>query len=285
MTEPLWQACPPDPDCAYCRGMEGGADWSFLDAAYCISLQERPDRATEAAAQLHRAGLCRLATFLRPQRHPLKGIVGCWESHRAAGMRALALGHRRVLILEDDVRFDDGIGAATTTRIRDALATLPADWQVFYLGHWPLRARFVAPGVLRTRSGCAHAYIASPSLLRWLRDHPWTKRGVAMDPLVGRSIDAAYACLPGTYALHPMIAVQSGSPSDNSTAAQKRRRKNKWRWRHLVTHSRLREWLLSRLMRPAERVVVALAPLLGWLDAMQVHPRTAALPGRPHRRG
>ncbi|MFO1067863.1 MAG: hypothetical protein U1E14_04985 [Geminicoccaceae bacterium] len=270
MSEPLWHACPPDPDCRYCRGLGGGADWSFLDAVYCISLQERPDRAAGAAAELHRVGLCRLATFLRPARHPRKGIVGCWESHRLVGMRALEEGQQRVLILEDDVRFDAGIDAATTTRIRAALATLPGDWQIFFLGHWPLRAWFVAPGVLRTRSGCAHAYIASPRLLRWLRDHPWSKRGAATNPLVGRGIDAAYACLSATYALYPMIAVQAAGRSDNSTAAQKRARKNKARWRHLVTHSRHREWLLARLMRPAEHAVAWLSPLFRLLEERQV---------------
>jgi hypothetical protein len=87
---------------------------------------------------------------------------------------------------------------------------------------------------------------------------------VAKHPLVGRGVDAAFACLPGTYAFFPMVAGQLVSPSDNSTAAQKRRQKNKWRWRHLVTHSRHREWLLARLMRPAELLVVGLSPFF-WL--------------------
>jgi hypothetical protein len=39
-------------------------------------------------------------------------------------------------------------------------------------------------------------------------------------------------------------------------------KKNKWRLRHLVTHSRHREWLLANLMRPAELFVVALSPFL-----------------------
>ncbi|MCX7631409.1 MAG: hypothetical protein N2038_14335, partial [Geminicoccaceae bacterium] len=129
-----------------------------------------------------------------------------------------------------------------------------------YLGHWPLSAWPVGWRVLRTRSGCAHAYVASERLLRWLLEHPW-ERPVAKHPLVGRGVDAAFALLPGTYAFFPMVATQIASPSDNFTEAQKRRKKNKWRWRHLVTHSRHREWMLANLMRPAEFLVLALSPV------------------------
>jgi hypothetical protein len=63
--------------------------------------------------------------------------------------------------------------------------------------------------------------------------------------------------LPGTYALFPMIATQSVSRSDNFAVNHKKNT----RLKHLITHSRYREWLLSKLMRPFEALVVLLSPL------------------------
>jgi hypothetical protein len=48
----------------------------------------------------------------------------------------------------------------------------------------------------------------------------------------GRTIDAAYAALPDTYACFPMLAIQSTSPSDHMTHDPARRIK---KLRHLVT--------------------------------------------------
>jgi len=111
--------------------------------------------------------------------------------------------------------------------------------------------------VLRTSSGCAHAYIVSPRLLRWLHDHPWGAPGIEKRLLIGKALDSAYAMLPGTYALFPMIATQSISKSDNFAVSRKKNTKLK----HLITHSRHREWFLSKSMRPGEALVVLLSPL------------------------
>lgn len=257
----VWHPCPPDPACPHCAGQAGGAlDWSFVDAAYCISLKTRDDRAAAAAAQFHKVGLCRRVVFYRPDRHPVKGIIGSWESHRAVGLHALERGAGRTLIFEDDVLFKHRVRPRTLASIRRALDTLPPDWTVFFLGHWPLAAYFVRPNVLRTTSGGAHAYVASPRLLRWLRDHPWGTKGVAKHHIVGRALDSAYARLPGAYALFPMIAFQAVSASDNFTAQQKKARKNKRRLRHIITHSRHRELILASLMRPSEVVAALLSP-------------------------
>jgi hypothetical protein len=76
--------------------------------------------------------------------------------------------------------------------------------------------------------------------------------------ITGSTLDSAYARLPATYALFPMIATQSVSRSDNFAVG----RKKNTRLKHLVTHSRYREWLLSKLLRPGEAVAVLLSPLL-----------------------
>jgi hypothetical protein len=58
--EPVYHPCPPYPSCPHCNGpidQTGAAlEWPFLDAAYCISLKTRDDRAAQAAAEFHKVG-------------------------------------------------------------------------------------------------------------------------------------------------------------------------------------------------------------------------------------
>jgi GR25 family glycosyltransferase involved in LPS biosynthesis len=262
--QPICHPCPEDPACPYCNGsinQSGGAlDWSFLDAAYCISLKTRDDRVAEAAAEFHKVGLCQRVIFYRPDKHPKNGFIGSWASHRDVGIDALERGCERTLICEDDVLFTRRIRPATLRAIERALHALPSDWMVFFLGHWPLAAYFVRHNVLRTSSGCSHAYIASPRLLRWLRDHPWGSPGVRFSRIAGKGVDSAYAKLPGTYALFPMLAIQRVSTSDNFDDPSTRKKKKKKKLKHLVTRSPYREVLLSKLMRPFEIIVALLSP-------------------------
>jgi GR25 family glycosyltransferase involved in LPS biosynthesis len=263
-SEPVWHACPVDPSCPYCNRSIGAADaldWSFLDAVYCISLKTREDRCAEAAAEFHKVGLCRRVTFYRPDKHPKSGFIGGWGSHRAVAMDALARGRERTLICEDDVLFSRRVRPSTLSAIARALDGLPADWTIFFLGHWPLAAYFVRHNVLRTSSACSHAYIASPRLLRWLRDHPWGSPAVETSRIAGKGIDSAYAKLPDTYALFPMLAIQRASRSDNfGDLSPTKKRKKKRKLKHLITRSAYREVLLSKLMRPSEILVALLSP-------------------------
>ncbi len=258
----VFHPCPPDPDCPYCNGSiapQQALDWSFLDGAYCISLKSREDRAQNVAGEFHKVGLCQKVMFYRPLKHPVKGIIGSWESHRAVGQDALRRGYQATLIMEDDVYFSDRLKPRKLRAVSHALTRLPPDWRIFFLGHWPVWAYPVRHNVLRTGSACAHAYIVSPLLLKWLDAHPWGAPGIKKLRLVGKALDSAYAELPGTYALFPMIATQSVSRSDNFNFQPKPRDKRKLK--HLVTHSRHRELLLSKLMRPAEMIVVTLSPV------------------------
>jgi len=259
-----FHACPIDPDCPYCQGQaraEDAPDWSFAEAVYCISLIDRDDRAALAAREFHKAGLCRRVLFYRPVRHPTRVIEGIWESHRAVGRHALDRGVRTALIFEDDVAFTRRIDRARTARIADAVRRLPPDWTLFFLGHWPLKARFVAPDILATSSACAHAYLASPRLLDWLAANPFSKTARDRARIVGGSIDAAYARLDGSYAYFPMLAVQAVRGSDHM--AQKKGRRRITKLKHLVTRTDLGEHMLCRLMRPNEVVIAGLGAVAG----------------------
>jgi GR25 family glycosyltransferase involved in LPS biosynthesis len=288
--EPICQPCPTDPACPYCNGsidQTGGAlDWSFLDAAYCISLKTRDDRFAEAAAEFHKVGLCRRVTFYRSDKHPKSGFIGGWTAHRAVAMDALERGCARTLICEDDVLFTRRVRPATLRAIERALNALPADWMIFFLGHWPLAAYFVRHNVLRTSSGCSHAYIASPRLLRWLRDHPWGSPGVEFSRIAGKGVDSAYAKLPAAYALFPMLAIQRVSASDNFDDPSIRKSRRKKRLKHLVTRSEHRELLLSKLMRPFEIVVALLSPAFFLAERMAARTvRAQQRDGQTSQRG
>ena len=236
-----------------------GFDWSFLDGIYCISLQSREDRAASAAAQFHRLGLCRRVVFYRPLKHPTKTVVGIWESHRAVAVHALAHKQSTVLILEDDVLFAERLRPPTVGAVASALRGLPPDWMIFYLGHMARWAYFVRPRVQRVSSTAAHAYIASPRLLEWLRDHPFGTPGIARVRIVGNGLDSAYARLPGAFAFFPLVATQNGSPSDYRIGRSKSRKRAKLR--HLFSRSKYRELIIAKALRPNQYLIIALSPV------------------------
>jgi hypothetical protein len=253
-----FQRYPSDVRCPRCAGTTRRGvvfDWSFVDAIYCISLLERPDRLKRVVAEFHRVGLCRHVIFYRPRRHPRDPIIGIWESHRAVARHACERGHERILVLEDDVRFTHALRPRKLRSIARAMQALPADWQIFYLGHWALQARFVRRDVLRTQSACTHAYIANGSALTWLAarayeriqlDHRWTR-------VIGRGLDSAFASLGTTYAYFPLVAIQDTSASDHLRPERRGRIR---KLRQIITHTRVREVLLSKLMIPNQFFVV-----------------------------
>lgn len=254
--------CTPDFECPYCQGAPlrrwERFDWSFIDCAYCISLESRPDRAASAEREFHRVGLCQLLVFYRPSK-PEKDVVGgIWGSHRAVALAALEKGQRNILVLEDDVLFVRRFRPNTLRSVAQTFGCLPDDWCIYFLGHWVLWAYVRGWHLLRSGSAGAHAYVANQRLLEWLRDHPYQRPSmVDLASFAGRGIDAAFAKLPGTYAYFPMVAVQSASPSNNLPYRPKKRIKH---WRHLIMRSRYGRVLLSGLMRPSQCLVL-LSPL------------------------
>jgi hypothetical protein len=251
---------------------EQSFDWSFLDGVYCISLQTREDRAGAAAREFHRVGLCRHVVFYRPVKHPTSPKKGVWESHRAVAQHARTHGQKTVLILEDDVVFHRWMSPRTVQAVHKALQRLPSGWRGFYLGHWPRRAHFVNMRTLLTSSFCTHAYIASSRLLKWLCENPYSK-AVTRASGGGKGIDAVYATLPDMYAFFPMIALQSSSPSDHIVPSTGKRR-----LRDYVIKTKMRDYLLANLMRPSEMMVVAMSPLVSFLDsASRLRKRLSAL--------
>jgi hypothetical protein len=270
-----FHACPRSASCPHCASPEKSAlfDWSQVDTAYCISLQEREDRARSAAAEFHRVGLCRKVVFYRPPRHQTKPIAGIWESHRRVLSHALMQGNRSALVFEDDVVFARWFGPRSNRCLNKAIQQLPDGWNLMYLGHWPLRMRFISLHLVVTSSACTHAYLASNRLMRILASRPYIHQ--ASIPRVGRGIDAVFAKLPDAYAFFPMVATQSTSPSDHVRPRARRRIR---RAHHIVIRTRAREWLISKFMRPAE-IVQALAAVIALVMSFTVNALQRARSG------
>ncbi len=277
LSEPTgyFEPLPPLPGCAFCDGEQSPHPLPhraprLADAVYCVSLQEEDDRARQAAAHFHAVGLCRRVTFYRPRRggHVEAAI---WASHRDIARHALAQGYNSALVLEDDVHFGEAWDRLAPRAAR-AMEKLPRGWWGFYLGHWPRQGYFVARDVMRVRSYCAHAYIASRPLLDWLaRSTPLD----AATPMAwpGPAIDCAFVNLPEMYALFPMAAVQrrAGTRIDPHVTATGAKRA----WNDFSRH---RYWLIHDAMRPAEATAAVLSPL-HWM-AMRMRGIAAGQPGR-----
>jgi hypothetical protein len=253
MMPPYFESVPHDDSCAYCTGSRAITPLpKSVHAIYCISLQEQPHRTSQAIAHFHHLGLCRHVILYRPMQGK-NGERAIWASHRALAQDALANDRRYTLMLEDDVFFRQS-WAKLAPRIERAIAALPSDWLGFYLGHVPFQAYFVRPSILRVRSACAHAYIASPRLLAWLAETEPLSATVSTWRRIGRSIDGAMANLPGMYALFPMAVLQRflgdyrvDSHVDSRGKPRSWRDINRWRYLFIFRGALLAEGLAVML--------------------------------------
>ena len=250
-----FEPVPHDDSCEYCAGRRRAAPLPEpLDAVYCISLQEQPHRTAEASAHFHSRGLCRHVTLYRPVRAK-NGTRAIWESHRAVARHALAHDRQYALILEDDVYFRRP-WSKLAPRIHRAVAKLPTDWRVLYIGHVPLQAYFARPGIMRVRSFTTHAYLASPRMLAWLVETGPASPDVVPLRFAGYGIDAAMANLPGMYAMFPMAARQRFLGDRRiDPRIDHAGRLRAWRDR-----DRWRDWFLFRGAYAAEATAALLSP-------------------------
>jgi hypothetical protein len=129
---------------------------SFFDRVVLINLARRPDRLERFTAQAKAIGL-EFERFeaVDAQRENLTPPQACAASHREVVTRAKADGVGRLLVFEDDARF--------VPHFKDAcevvLASVPSDWQMFYLGSWPHSIIPVNTLVARTEGTiCTHAF-------------------------------------------------------------------------------------------------------------------------------
>ena len=246
----LFLQCPTDARCDYCNGRKSRpALADTLDAIYCINIQEQPKRFADMTALFHRQGMCGDVTFYRAKRGRFSTLA-IWRSHREVAREALRRGQSRILVLEDDLEFLRPWGSILKS-IKKAEARLLAGWFALYVGHSPLQGFFVGPAVMRVSSSTTHAYVANKPLMDWLDATP------PMDPyvpvrsrVIGYGIDAAFACLPGMFALFPMRILQRRV--EESRWDELAGKRPWWDWQryrdyNLIEGAWLRQWVAATL--------------------------------------
>ncbi len=111
----------------------------FFPHRVCINLDRRPERWERMQARFAAAGLGTVERFSAvdgakggvPERWPFSsGAYGCLHSHLAIVREARAQGRESILIMEDDVVFDDQLQEEFEKRVRG----LPPDWDMLFFG-------------------------------------------------------------------------------------------------------------------------------------------------------
>ena len=172
---------------------------SFVDKAYCINLDSRPERWQSVSEEFSRAGIGDMVervsaiTAQDPR-------MGCLQSHQLCIREAIEQNFENIVIFEDDVCFVN----CPTDFFADVAAFLQTEsnWDLFYLGgNVMYPARFVHQHVFRSRFFSTHAYI--------INRRAFTSCLQATVP-----IDMWYAWNTVSYGLYPMYATQQETFSD-----------------------------------------------------------------------
>ncbi len=206
-----------------------------FDRISIINLPYREDRRREIRQQLTRFGLSlerdpvRLFPAIRPTEtggFPSLGARGCFLSHLGVLQQARAERVRRLLILEDDFDFADGLTERRLAQVLDDLSSRP--WAMFYGGHRLQQApdspsdaacRELAPSMPVATTHCLGmteraVAIAVPYLEAILVRPPGHAEGGPMH------VDGAYSRLRAdypdltTYGASPAIGHQRSSRTD-----------------------------------------------------------------------
>lgn len=190
--------------------------WSFFDQIYCISLDTRSDRRTEAKKHFSEAGLLHRVKFVLVRKHPDNPEKGIFLSHMSCLKKGLEAGARHILIFEDDVFFEN----YHPETLADAVRFLQAreSWNGFFLG--AISGKIMqteVPSVVKIEYRClAHAYALNRPFAEEFVQEPWNK--VPYDSLLKKRGKEFYA-------LSPMIALQGRAGSDNHTVLLDRMRR------------------------------------------------------------
>ena len=165
----------------------------YFDRAYCINLDRRVNRWSEASSELRRCGIAGCERFPAVDL-PGEPTVGCTASHRSV-WRQIAGGHgERALVLEDDFAFvsrhellrvgytnesdtvrifDSCPGSTFVERWAALRPFIPAEWDLLYLGgsyETAPRARVNRHVVRNAGMHTTHAYGISRRFAAYLTD-------------------------------------------------------------------------------------------------------------------
>ncbi len=190
--------------------------WTFFDKIYCISIDTRIDRRTEAKKQFALCGLENRAEFVIVQKHPVNQEQGIFESHIYCLKKGLEARARHILIFEDDIFIKNFHPESLSSALQFLGQT--SHWEAFFLGAISSNSmKTTNKNIVAIRYRClAHAYCLHHDFARHISTLPWS--GIPFDNLLQQQ------CKKG-FALSPMIAFQSSATTDNQTILLDRMRR------------------------------------------------------------
>lgn len=206
-------------NCQFCQ--ENKNLWDFLDAAVVICLEDRSDRHLEASKELHRTGLCQIASFYRATRDKRGFTMGCWDSTSQVCSIALSEGLNNILSLEDDFEMDKAKSAEEVAKtIKNAMTNLPTNWKRLSLGHVSWFKMHYASNLDRAMSVLTHAQIWSIKGMEWMIQNNAESRSTIVEKL-GVQVDGFISLnCKNSYSIKPMITFQKNLESDRNAGEQ-----------------------------------------------------------------
>ena len=187
-----------------------------VDIAICISLKTEHKRREETIRECNKIGLP--VKFFLADLHPDGGVEGCKDSHKKVIQYAKDNNFENILVLEDDVLFDE-VAIKNMKPLR-----LPNNIDMLYLGYHINRGLRISDQLLKLESGLTtHAYIMNKNVydifLNYI-DKEWDipefqDLNQFEKPFFGklRAVDMFYAkyihhARGKTFGIYPMIAYQ-----------------------------------------------------------------------------
>ncbi len=182
--------------------------WSFFDKIYCISIDTRIDRRTEAKKQFSKCELLDRVEFIIVKKHPSNQEMGIFQSHIACLQKGLQAGAKHILIFEDDILIKN-FQPQSLCKAEDFLQRTP-DWNAFFLGAISSKiSKTDTPVVVNIQFRClAHAYALNKPFAKHIIQQPWI--GIPFDDMLREQSKISFA-------ISPMIAFQNTTTTDNQT--------------------------------------------------------------------
>ena len=187
--------------------------FDYFDRVYCIHLPN-PARRTAIEAQFARVGIRSVQYIHAKQpmgglkmsnmRRSASGEFGANLSHIEAVVQAIADGAERPLFLEDDIEFRDNAVQVLTA----ALAELPVDWDVLYMGGHPREpAQWAGRSLVKVGTfSFAESYSLSRKSLLAFYDY-WSDRIGQLKPMYDFVL-GEFAALHKGYCVYPLLTHQ-----------------------------------------------------------------------------
>jgi GR25 family glycosyltransferase involved in LPS biosynthesis len=188
--------------------VEYNQSWDFFDKIYCISVCNRRDRRKTARREFARTGVLERVEFVLVDKHPDNPEQGIYASHLLCMNKGLDAGAKTILLFEDDIVFAN-FSAATLVSCCAAL-NRQSRWNALFLGCMVTAINKTScPALASIRYQClTHAYAVTADYARHLTACSW--QGIPYDGLLKTENHHFFA-------LQPMPAFQSNSPTDNKT--------------------------------------------------------------------